>query len=351
VSLKEARDKALVLRKLRVDGRDPLEERTASRLAATAARAKAMTFEECARAYIAAHSAGWRNPKHAAQWPSSLEAYVFPVFGTLPVQSVDVGLVMKVLGPIWTVKPETASRVRGRIESVLDWATASGYRAGENPARWRGHLENLLPKRSKVARVEHHAALSYDDLPLFMAELRALQGVTAKALEFLILTAARTGEVLNAVWPEIDLANRLWTIPAERMKAGREHRVPLSDRAVAILEEMAESREGAFVFPGARAGRPLSNAALGMLLRRIGRNTITAHGFRSSFADWCAERTSFPAEAREMALSHTVGDKVEAAYRRGDMLEKRRQLAAAWSRFCSSPPERRGEVVAIRAAQ
>jgi integrase len=231
---------------------------------------------------------------------------------------------------------------------VLDWATARGHRTGENAARWRGHLENLLPKRSKVARVEHHPALPYGQLPGFIGELQAQSGISARALEFVILTAARTSEVLGCRWSEIDMANRLWIIPGERMKAGREHRVPLADRAVEILEEMTANRESDFVFPGASAGKPLSNMALAMLLRRMGRTAVTVHGFRSAFADWVAERTHFPAELREMALAHTVGDKVEAAYRRGDMLAKRRQLAAAWSRFCATPSSE-AVVVALRA--
>ena len=251
----------------------------------------------------------------------------------------------------WTAKPETAGRVRGRIESVLDWATARGYRQGENPARWRGHLENLLPKKSKVRRVEHHAALPYPEIAAFIAELHEQEGLAARALEFAILTAARTGEVLGATWAEIDLEGRLWTVPAERMKAGREHRVPLSETAVAILRAMAEVRTGKHVFPGARADRPLSQMAMLMLLRRMGRDGLTVHGFRSAFSDWCAEQTAFPSEVREMALAHTVGDKVEAAYRRGDLFEKRGQLATAWGRYCDTPTAAGGDkVVPIRAA-
>ena len=250
ISLAEARDRALACRKLTLDGGDPIEERRGRRQAARLQTAKAMTFSECAEAYIAAHQAGWKNSKHAAQWPATLATYVYPVLGSLPVQAVDVGLVMKALEPIWNEKPETASRVRGRIELVLDWASARGYRQGENPARWRGHLENLLPRRSKVARVKHHAALPYDELPAFMVELRQQEGVAARALEFAILTAARTGEVIGATWAEIDLEGCLWTIPAERMKAGREHRVPLSEPALAILRPFAEARVGEHVFPG-----------------------------------------------------------------------------------------------------
>jgi integrase len=347
VSLAEARQKALECRKARLDGRDPIEARRAERMQVKLDAARAMTFAACAERYIASHKAGWRNPKHAAQWPATLGTYVYPVFGSLPVQAVDVGLVMKAIEPIWTEKPETASRVRGRIEAVLDWATARGYRQGENPARWRGHLENLLPKRSKVRRVEHHAALPYAEIAAFTAELRQQEGVAARALEFAILTAARTGEVIGAKWAEIDLGERLWTIPAERMKAGKEHRVPLSDAAVAILEEMRKVRQADQIFPGGKAGRPISNMAMLMLLRRMGRGDLTAHGFRSSFRDWAAERTGFPAEVAEMALAHTVSGKVEAAYRRGDLFQKRRQLSEAWAKFCAAAPAA-GKVVPIR---
>jgi integrase len=348
-SLAEARERARKLRQLRGEGRDPLDERRAGQLQARLEAARGMTFKECAEAYIAAHQAGWKNVKHREQWPSSLETYVYPALGGLPVQAVDVALLMKVLAPIWLQVPETASRVRGRIESVLDWATASGYRQGDNPARWRGHLENLLPRTSRVRRVEHHAALPYAELPAFMEVLRQRETVSARALEFLILTAARTGEVIGATWSEIDLEGRLWTIPGERMKAGREHRVPLSDRALAILKEMRRVREGSFVFPGVRAGRGLGADALAAVLRGIAPET-TVHGFRSSFCDWISEQTAFPSEVREMALAHTVGDKVAQAYRRGDMVDKRRQLAEAWSRHCgsSSPAPAGDRVVPIR---
>jgi integrase len=334
-SLAEARERALDARKQVAEGVDPIEARYAKRSSAAIDAAKAMTFRECAEVYISVHRAGWRNPKHAAQWPATLETYAYPHFGNLPVQTVDTDFVMKALEPIWTEKPETASRLRGRIESVLDWAKARGYRQGENPARWRGHLENLLPPRSKVRRVEHHAALDYAEMAGFMAELRKEEGVGARALEFAILTAARTNEVIGARWLEIDLYKRLWVVPGSRMKAGKEHRVPLSAPALTILEAMATIREGDFVFPGRQAGRPQSNMSLLMLLRRMKRADLTAHGFRSTFSDWCAEKTTFPAEVREMALAHTVSDKVEAAYRRGDLFEKRLQLAEAWGQYCA----------------
>jgi integrase len=352
VSLKDAREKAASFRRLRHAEvpRDPLEERHARRLAGELAAAKTISLEACARAYVAMKGTEWRSAKHRRQWWASLEADVLPLLGSLPVQSIDVGLVMRVLRPIWLGKPESASRVRGRIESVLDWARVQGYRSGENPARWKGHLENLLPKRSKVAPVKHYAALPYGELPAFMGELRQQDGVAALALEFLILTAGRTGEVRGARWSEINFADRTWTIPGERMKARREHRVPLSDRAMEIIEKLAAVRAGAFVFPGARGGRGLSEMAMWVLLRRMGRSELTVHGLRSTFSDWVSERTAFSSEVREMALAHAVANKVEAAYRRGDFFEKRRQLAQAWERYCGSPPERMAAVVALRSA-
>jgi integrase len=333
VGLREARERSLQQRRsLRLDGIDPIEKRRAARQAAMIEAASAMTFKDCAEAYIAAHKAGWKNPKHAAQWPSTLGTYVYPIFGALPVQAVDVGLVTKAIEPIWAKKPETASRVRGRIESVLDWAKARGYRQGENPARWKGHLDHLLPARREVAVVEQYAALPYAELPAFMADLCQREGTAARALEFAILTAARTGEVLGARWSEIDLEARLWTVPAGRMKAAREHRVPLSQAAISLLGQLEQ--QGDLVFPGQRRGRPLSDMALLMLLRRMERGDLTAHGFRSTFSDWAAEQTNTPSEVREMALAHTVSDKVEAAYRRGDLFDKRRELAEAWAQYC-----------------
>jgi integrase len=346
-SLAEARDRAREFRQQRGTGKDPIEVRKAERAKEKLETARTMTFRQCAEAYIKAHAEGWKNEKHAAQWPATLGSYAFPVFGDLPVAAVDTALVTKVIEPIWSTKTETASRVRGRIESVLDWATARGHRQGENPARWRGHLENLFPARSKVRRVEHHAALPYVEIGAFMADVRQQEGFAARTLEFAILTAARTGEVIGARWEEFDLAERFWAIPAERMKAGKEHRVPLSDAALAIVEKMAEVRQGDFVFPGGKTGRPLSNMSMLVLLRQMGRGDLTVHGFRSSFRDWAAERTNFPAEVAEMALAHTVGDKVEAAYRRGDLFQKRRQLAEAWARFCATPLPSAAKVVQI----
>jgi integrase len=348
ISLADARLKALGLRHQRLTGIDPLAAKRELSARERAAEAKVMTFRQCAEAYITAHRAGWKNPKHAKQWPATLDAYAYPVFGALPVQAVDVALVMKAIEPIWQTIPETASRVRGRVESVLDWATARGYRKGENPARWRGHLENLLPKKSKVSQVEHHAALPYAEIGSFMVELCQQGGVAARALEFSILTAARTSEVTGARWDEFNLTERLWIVPAERMKASKEHRVPLSDAALAIIERMAESRAGEAVFPGGKAGG-LSDMAMTMAMRRMGRGDLTVHGFRSTFRDWAAEQSSFPHEVAEMALAHMVASAVERAYRRGDLLPKRRQLMAAWARYCAQPAAGGGEIVSLRA--
>ena len=303
--------------------------------------AKAITFDACAEAYVEANKSGWRNEKHAAQWTSTLRTYAYPVFGSLPVQSVDTAMVMKVLEPIWTTKTETASRLRGRIECVLDWAKTREYRQGENPARWRGHIENLLPARSKVRKVEHHPALPYAKVKTFVKALHRQEGTAALAFEFLILTAGRTSEVVGARWNEIDVKKAVWTIPANRIKAGREHRVPMSARALEILTKMrpthddkVDDRVVEYVFPGGKAGRPLSNMALLALLKRMQRTEITPHGFRSTFRDWAAEETDYPREVAEMALAHAVGDKVEAAYRRGDLFEKRRALMAEWAAHC-----------------
>jgi integrase len=349
-SLAEARTKALEARKLRHEGIDPIEARRAARAQLRLDAAKAMTFQQCAEAHIKAQRAGWRNGKHAAQWEATLAKYAGPIIGALPVGAINTALVLKVLEPIWTAKPETASRLRGRMEAALDWAKARGYRQGENPARWRGHLDKLLPAPAKVRKVEHHAALPYAELPGFMVALREHQGIVARALEFAILTAGRTGEVIGARWSEIDLLDKTWTVPAGRMKAGKEHRVPLSARVLAILEEMQghHSADDGFVFAGGKPGQPLSNMAFLMLLRRMGRGDLTTHGFRSTFRDWVAERTSFPSDVAELALAHAVRNPVEAAYRRGDMFEKRRRLMDAWATFCTTVPTERGKVVALQ---
>jgi integrase len=347
VSLAEARDRALSARELRRAGTDPITEREASRAEAKLVAAKTMSFDECATAYIAAHRAGWRNIKHANQWTSTISTYCSPIFGKLPVQLVDVGLVMKAIEPLWATKTETAGRVRGRIEQILDWAKVRGYRDGDNPARWRGHLDHLLPARGKISKVKHHPALPYAELPAFMEQLGRRDAVAGRALELAIFTAARTGEVIGAKWSEFDLKSRVWTIPSERMKGGREHRVPLSDAAMRIVRHVSTIRENDHVFAGDRANA-LSNMSLLMLLRRMGRADITAHGFRSTFRDWVEEQTDTPRAVAEMALSHSVGNAVEAAYRRGDLFEKRRVLMEKWGQFCDTPPATSGIVTAFR---
>jgi integrase len=341
VSLAEAREAAAVARKQVRKGVDPISARK-SEAATKRAAAALHTFGEVSKAYIAAHQGSWRNEKHKQQWRNTLATYAEPILGKMPVATVDVGAVTIVLEPIWREKPETASRLRGRIESVLDFATARGWRTGENPARWRGHLENLMPSRAKIAAVEHHAALRWQEIGGFMADLTKQDGASALALRFLILTASRTGEAIGAKWSEIDLAEQVWTLPAVRMKANREHRIPLSDAALAVLAEAAKLRPDktsvdAPVFPGAKAGRSLSNMALLMLLRRMGRGDLTAHGFRSTFRDWAAEVTHYPRDVAEQALAHSLPDKVEAAYRRGDLIEKRRLMMQDWATFCARP--------------
>ena len=334
VSLADARKKATNCRGLLVDGTDPIEARDKGRTERKLEAAKAMTFKGCAEAYIKSHKDGWKNPKHAAQWTATLSTYAYPVFGEVSVQSVDTGLVLRVLEPMWKEKTETASRVRGRIEQVLDWATVRGLRAGDNPARWRGFLDHMLPKRSSVQKVQHHPALPYNQIASFMVSLGEQEGTGARALELLILTATRTGELIGARWDEIDLGEKVWTIPAERMKAGREHRVPLSELAVSLVRRIAESRSGDFVFPGSNPKKPISNMTLLAVLKRMKRTELTVHGFRSTFRDWAAEQTNFPREVAEAALAHTIGDKVEAAYRRGDLFEKRRGLMGEWAQYC-----------------
>jgi integrase len=335
VSLAEARDKAESYRVMRLKGLDPLEERAKEQQAKTIEAATAITFEKCAETYIATHRDGWKNGKHAEQWAATLQTYVYPVFKDRPIAEIEDALVLKVLQPIWRDKTETASRVRGRIERILDWARVMKYRTGDNPARWRGHLDHLLPKRSRVSSIVHHAAMPIDETPGFVQVLRREKTVVARAFEFCILTATRTNETMGMRWSEYDEKTGLWIVPAARMKAGRDHRIPLATRTVQILAEMKDSRIGDFVFPGGIEERPLSSMAFLMLLRRLKRDDITAHGFRSTFRDWAAERTNFPNEVVEMALAHTISNKVEAAYRRGDLFEKRRQLAEAWAMFCA----------------
>ena len=334
VSLAHAREAADGHRRRLVDGVDPLEQRKSSRVAARIEAAKAVTFEECAARYISDMSVNW-SVRSIDQWRASLRDYAFPVMAELPVAAIDTALVTKVLEQIWLQRPETARRVRGRIENILDWGKTRGYREGENPARWRGHLENLLPKKPK-GRVVHLAAMPYAEIPGFMARLRRQEGTPARALELGILTLLRTGrELLGARWEEFDWDEALWAVPAERMKNKRLHRVPLAPAAIAIVEQQAAIRHSDHVFPGMREGRPIYPGAMLTLLKEMG-CSVTVHGFRSSFADWAAERTSFPTAIREMALAHSVGSAVEQSYRRTDLLDARRALAEEWARFLGS---------------
>jgi len=346
VTLSDAREFAADCRKVLRDGKDPIEAREATRKAATLESAKAISFKECASSYIDAHKPGWRNSKHSSQWENTLKDYAYPHFGNMAVASVDTGLVMKAIEPIWAEKTETASRVRGRIEKILDWAATRGYRQGENPARWRGHLENLLPARSSVHTVKHFPALPFEEIGEFMKALRKQESTSARCLEFLILTALRPGTVRMATWNEVKLEKGVWEVPAEKMKKKRPHRVPLSDAAVAVLEGMAKVRISSYVFPGLKPEKPLSNNALDALLERMNYEHITSHGFRSTFKDWASERTAYPDQVSEMALAHIIKDKVEAAYRRGDLFEKRARLMKDWAEYCDKEPKE-GEVISI----
>jgi integrase len=347
IDLAQARAKARSYRQLLLDGIDPRAHRDAAHAARAAAKAKALIFKEAAATYHAQHEAKWRSRKHAAQFIATLQAYAFPVLGNMAVAEIDTPAVLRALEPHWSTKTETMSRVRGRIEVVLDWATVRGYRQGDNPARWKGHLAEVLPGRGQLAKPVHHPALPWRDVPGFMAELRQREGVAARALEFGILTVARTGEIIGAESDEI--SDDIWIIPAGRMKAGREHRVALSARAVELLRSLPTEAGNPHVFIGPRAGSGLSDTSLTAVLRRMGRRDVTVHGFRSSFRDWAAERTNFPNHVVEMALAHVVGDKSEAAYRRGDLLAKRRVLAEAWSKYCTNPAPA-GDVVPLRKA-
>tara|TARA_R110002049_G_scaffold118032_1_gene271894 strand:- start:114 stop:1370 length:1257 start_codon:yes stop_codon:yes gene_type:complete len=346
VSLAEARELATDARKQLLKGIDPLTDKRARKRAARRAHDDILSFAECAEKYIDAQAPGWSNPKHIDQWRNTLKNVAGPVFGHLPVDEIDTALVMRCIEPLWTTKTETASRLRGRIESVLDWATVRGYRGGDNPARWRGHLDKLLPRPSQVTRVKHHAALSYTEAGAFLQTLRDDPGIASRALELTILTAARTNEVIQAEWSEFDLDLGIWVVPDERMKSKREHRVPLSDDAVSVLKAV-EGRSQRYVFPGHKRGSHLSNIAMLQVLKRLGRTDITVHGFRSTFRDWCAESTNYPSDVAEMALAHVLRDKTEAAYRRGDLFEKRARLMADWARYCSKPSTP-AEVIAIR---
>lgn len=343
VPLATARDKARTMRATIADGIDPVEHRRAARAAVSAV----LTFEEATKRLITAKQAEWKNAKHRAQWQATLDTYAKPTMGALPVASIELRHVVDVLTPIWNTKTETATRVRGRIESVLAWATVSGYRTGDNPARWKGNLDHVLPKPGKVRKVKHHAALPVDAMPDFMKALRKRSGYSARGLEFAILTAARSNEVRGATWSEIDLEGLTWTIPGERMKAGKEHRVPLPPQAVSVLKALPRIVGVDLVFPGWK-GQPLSDASLAKPLKLM-KTPATPHGFRSTFRDWASERSNYPRDVAEMALAHTIGDKVEAAYRRGDLFEKRTNMMADWAKFIETTPAT-GNVTSIRRA-
>ena len=351
VSLAEAREKALAQRKMLLDGVDPLAAKHASEVQRKLAEASVITFDTAATSYIASHRAGWKNEKHAAQWENTLTTYASPVFGSLPVADITTPLVLRVLEPIWTTKTETASRVRGRVEKILDWCKTQGYRTGDNPAAWRGHLENLLSAPQKTKKVEHHPALPWREIGAFMQALRTMPGAAALATEFIILTNCRTSEAIEARWAEIDMGEKRWTIPAARMKAAKEHTIPLSDAALAVLQRLkAETKEGEFVFPGGKKNTPLSNMACLALLKRMGRSDLTVHGFRSSFRDWAGEATAHPREVIEHAMAHQLKDKAEAAYARGSLLERRRVLMADWAQYCAQPATT-GVVVPLQSAK
>ncbi|MDN5871356.1 MAG: integrase arm-type DNA-binding domain-containing protein [Nitrococcus sp.] len=348
VSLARAREQAREMRAQAREGLDPIESRAAARAALLAARDSRLTFDAAARKCIAAKRAEFRNAKHAAQWESTLSTYASPVIGALPVADVELAHIVTILEPIWTIKTETATRVRGRIEAVLSWATVGGYRKGENPARWRGHLDAVLPKPRKIAKTRHHRALPWPQIGAFMAELRRREGMAARALEFLILTAARSGEVRGATWSEIDQQASVWTVPAERIKAGKEHRVPLCEAAMAVLEALPRFAGNDLVFPAARGGQ-LSDMSLSAVMRRMNADAVP-HGFRSTFRTWAAETTNYPREVAEQCLAHAIPSPVERAYRRGDLFAKRTRLMNEWARYCDTIAPA-GEVVAIRGAK
>jgi integrase len=356
VSLKDARKKRDAAYGLVVDGIDPIDERAGRKAEQAAANAKVLTFKECAEGYIAAHKSSWKSDKHAGQWAATLETYAYPVIGNLQVQLVETAHVMKIIEPIWNSKTETASRVRGRIEKILDRAKALKLRSGENPAAWRGHLDQLLPSKSQVSPVENHPALPYAELPEFMKKLRAKEGVSARALEFTILTIARTGDTIGATRREINKTDKLWTVPAGRVKGKkgarkRDHVVPLTKQALAALE--AVPVEGQYLFPGGKEGARLSNAAMSELLKGMGYSPdyATVHGFRSTFKDWAGDLTAYPNEMSEIAMAHTVDDKVEAAYRRSDMRAKRQRMMADWATYCDGKAVGGDNVVKIGAAR
>lgn len=345
VTLAEAKEAARAARAKITQGIDPIEDARALRSKMIASQVSAITFSQAAKQYIDAHEDSWRNVKHAQQWRNTIQTYADPIIGKMLIRDVELPQILKVLEPIWRTKTETASRLRGRIESVFAWAIARGYRTNSNPAQWKGLLDTLLPAPSKITKTDHHRALPYTKLPEFMKSLNEQQGVGARALEFTILTACRSGEVRGAKWNEINLANGVWTVPADRMKAGKEHRVPLSDAALSLIKAQKEFAFCNYVFPSSHRakasdfeGKPLSDMTLSAVLRRMNVSAVP-HGFRSTFRDWCAEQTDYPRDVAEMALAHAIGNKVEAAYRRGDLFDKRKLLMQDWARFCSAYPE------------
>jgi integrase len=363
ITLAEARQKATEARKLLLEGVNPLEAKRQRQLEKQMAEARLMTFDQCASAYIEAHTASWKNAKHADQWTNTISAYVSPLIGSLPVAEVDTGLIVKVLTQVddkgrqfWTAENETASRVRGRIEAIMGWATTSGFRSGDNPARWKGHLENLLASISRTSRIKNHPSLAWARMGEFMQALRQRDGIAARALEFTILTAARSGEVRGARWSEIDMAAKVWTIPAERMKAKREHEIPLSAAAVELLKALPKVDGTDLVFLGAKA-KALSDMSLTAVIRRMNSdqpewtdkegNTVTVHGFRSTFRMWAAESTNYPREVAEHALAHQLPDMVERAYQRGTMFKKRAALMGEWAKFCGTFRDEVAEVLPI----
>ena len=337
VDLREARELALAARKELHAGIDPLAARAGTRAVAV----KTISFDGATAAFLDAHSAAWRNAKHVQQWRNTLATYASPILGALPVRDIDTGLVMRVLTPIWQAKPETASRLRGRIEAVLGWAAVHGYRAGDNPARWKDHLQRLLPAKGKLRAVRHYAALPYAELPAFLVQLRQQASLAARCLEFLILMATRTSEVIKATAAEFDLTAKVWSIPASRMKAGREHRIPLAERAIELLGALPPD-------PAARVFPRSQTALLKLIRKRMRRTNITSHGFRSTFRDWAAEHTNYPNHVVEQALAHTIGNAVEAAYRRGDLFDKRRRLMDDWAAYCTSAPQAEAMVLPLR---
>ena len=349
VSLAAARKAASEARSLVKAGQDPIEARDAERARQRLEEARGVTFDQAAKQFLDTHESTWRNAKHRQQWRNTLDTYASPRMGTLSIAAIGIAEVTTILEPLWKTKPETASRVRGRIERVLDWAKVRGYRDGENPARWRGHLDKILPSHTKVRRVKHFEAVPIDDVATVYARLCRSGGMAALALRFAIRTAARSGEATGALWADIDLNGRVWTVPADRMKAGREHRVPLCREAMSILAKVGEAKICDFVFAGWVAGKPLSSVALSKALKAAGGGSATVHGFRSTFRDWAAERTNFSRDAAEMALAHSIGDKVEAAYRRGDLMEKRAAMMEAWATFATTP-HKDGTIVALSRA-